>query len=205
MNQPVQQIVVHVENKSNGFGLAGLILSILGWLTCGVLCIPGAFISFIGLFSKPRGTAIAGLIVGFPGVIFFVFVGMGILAGLLGLGAAASGGLEQAREAARRAQLDQVKVEPLVEEPKTEVEPEAVQPTPEPEPEPVVDPDKVENPLEVTRTFSDESDKFRVEAKVISVSAGQVSLKRADNGKIVTVPISKLSERDQRWLRVNFE
>jgi hypothetical protein len=65
--------------------MAGLIFSIIGWLTCGLLCIPGAFFSFLGLFSRgPKGVAIAGLIVGFPGILFFAFVGLGIIMAVLG-------------------------------------------------------------------------------------------------------------------------
>ena len=87
-NQP--QFVV-VKEATNGIGLAGLIFSILGWLTCGLLCLVGAPLSFLGLFSKgPKGTAIAGLIVGFPGVLFFVFIGIGLVASVLGIGATAA-------------------------------------------------------------------------------------------------------------------
>ena len=54
--------VVVQQQPTNSLGLAGLVLSIIGWLTCGLLCIPGAFVSFLGLFSKaPKGLAIAGL------------------------------------------------------------------------------------------------------------------------------------------------
>jgi hypothetical protein len=83
--------VVIIQQDSNGLGLAGLIFSCIGWVTCGLLCIPGALLSFLGMFSKgPKGTAIAGLIVGFPGVIFFVLVGGTMLAGMIGFGAVAT-------------------------------------------------------------------------------------------------------------------
>jgi len=85
--------VVIVQQDSNGLGLAGLIFSCIGWVTCGLLCIPGAFLSFLGLFSKgPKGTSIAGLIVGFPGVLFFVFFGFTMLAGIVGIGSVAAVG-----------------------------------------------------------------------------------------------------------------
>jgi hypothetical protein len=225
MNQPVQHVVVNVENKSNGFGLAGLIFSCIGWLTCGALCIPGAFLSFIGLFFKPRGTAIAGLIVGFPGVIFFAVVGMGMLAGILGIGAAATGAVEQAREAARRAsEQNQINAE-QISEPAQPVEPkpeepsqaEVTMPTPI-ETNPVVEtkptveappaieqPEPKVDPTTIQRTFSDASGKFKVEATVVSYGAGQVSLKRADTGKIVTIDASKLCEEDQKWLNETFK
>ena len=53
-----------IKNDSNGLGLAGLVFSAHGWFTCGLLCIPGAVLSLLGLFSSgPKGTAVAGLIV----------------------------------------------------------------------------------------------------------------------------------------------
>jgi hypothetical protein len=225
MNQPVQHVVVNVENKSNGFGLAGLIFSCIGWLTCGALCIPGAFLSFIGLFFKPRGTAIAGLIVGFPGVIFFAVVGMGMLAGILGIGAAATGAVEQAREAARRAsEQNQINAEqisepaqPVESKPEEPSQAEVTMPTPI-ETNPVVEtkptveappaieqPEPKVDPTTIQRTFSDASGKFKVEATVVSYGAGQVSLKRADTGKIVTIDASKLCEEDQKWLNETFK
>lgn len=72
------------EQRENGLGLAGLIFSILGWLTCGLLSIPGVILSLMGLSSPgPKGTSIAGVIVGLPGVLFILFM-LGSLA--LGLG-----------------------------------------------------------------------------------------------------------------------
>lgn len=89
MTEQPQKVVVETAPATSGLGIAGLVFSILGWLTCGLLCIPGALLSFLALFSKgPKGAAIAGLIVGFPGVLFFMFVGMGLLAGVLGIGSA---------------------------------------------------------------------------------------------------------------------
>lgn len=232
--QPVQHVVVNVENKSNGFGLAGLIFSCIGWLTCGALCIPGAFLSFIGLLFKPRGTAIAGLIVGFPGVIFFAFVGLGMLTAFLGIGAAATGAVDKARAAARAAeqnnqqaldnatepsvsQADPIdsdpepidsKSEPLVTQSEpvvSQVEPVASQvPVEEKPQEPAPMPKQKQDPTTIERTFADKSGKFKVEATVVQYGAGQVSLKRVDNGKIVTIDASKLSQADQDWLAENF-
>ncbi len=79
-----------VESPStSGVAIAGLIFSVLGWFTCGVLCIPGALLSFLGLFDRgPKGAALAGLIVGFPGVLFFALFGFSMIAALLGIGSA---------------------------------------------------------------------------------------------------------------------
>lgn len=81
----MNQSVVIVERPSNALGIAGLAFSVLGWLTCGLLCIPGVIISALGLFSRPRAMAIAGLIIGAPGVLFFILAGAAMVAGAIGL------------------------------------------------------------------------------------------------------------------------
>lgn len=91
-SQPNQTVVVQLADGTSELAIAGLIFSILGWFTCGLLCIPGAFLCGLALLqSGPKGMAIAGLIVGFPGTIFFGFVGLGIIMSFLGAGAAATG------------------------------------------------------------------------------------------------------------------
>lgn len=59
-------------DRGNGIGLAGLIFSTAGYLTCGAMCVPGVVLSAIGLHSPQRSTAIAGIIVGLPGAVFFL-------------------------------------------------------------------------------------------------------------------------------------
>lgn len=244
--QPVQQVVVNVQNNSNGLGLAGLILSLLGWPTCGLLCIPGALLSFLGLFSKgPKGTAIAGLIVGFPGVFVFIFWGMALLLGAVGIGAAATGAVEQAREAARKSEaLQSQTVNANIEEPNVEAAASVIDsdvPTTDSiasenavvedldlgssKTEPLSKPSEIESttsgkpdasqtpepaptkldPTTIARVFSDASGKFKVEAKVISLKDGEVTLQRVDNAKEVKVPVNRLSDDDQRWLSDNFQ
>ena len=102
---PHQTVVVQQSPSTSGLAIAGLIFSILGWFTCGLLCIPGAFLCFLALFSRgPKGTALAGLIVGFPGTLFFAFVGLGMIMGFLGLGAAATTAVREAERAQTQAQ-----------------------------------------------------------------------------------------------------
>ena len=61
---PVQPV-----RSNNGFGTAGLVLSILGLVFCWVpivdliLWFLGFLFSFIGIFKRPKGKAIAGLII----------------------------------------------------------------------------------------------------------------------------------------------
>lgn len=83
--QPYPQQVVVVQKKSNGIGTAGFVLALIslffGWIAVvgWLLWFLGTLFSFIGLFKKPRGLAIAVFIISFIDVI--------VIAGLLfGLG-----------------------------------------------------------------------------------------------------------------------
>jgi hypothetical protein len=210
--------VVIVNEPSNGIGLAGLIFSSIGWLTCGLLCIPGAFLSFLGLFSRgPKGTAIAGLIVGFPGVVFFVLVGGTMLAGFIGIGGAISAGTAATAGATAAAASAQITDEASLDSPAstTEADPEppliesdVAEPIPEVA-EPVISPMPVEpDPLpvmteqpeeEVFREFSDATGKFRVSAVFLGLVNGKVKLKKTD-GTVIEVPLDKLSDGDVAWI-----
>lgn len=55
------------RKQSNGFGVAGFVLSILGFFTCGVLSPLGLLFSTLGIFRAPRGLATAGLVMGMAG------------------------------------------------------------------------------------------------------------------------------------------
>ena len=79
MNKGQEQQIVKVivkEEKSNGMGTAGFVLSLISLILCWVpviswiLCALGSIFSFIGVFRRPRGLAIAGLII--SGVCFFI-------------------------------------------------------------------------------------------------------------------------------------
>jgi len=64
-------------SESNGVGLAGFIVSLVGLVSCGVLSPIGLILSFIGLFRQPKGFAIAGFVLGLLGsawILVFVFV-----------------------------------------------------------------------------------------------------------------------------------
>ena len=96
--QPVKQVAVKQE-PSNGMGISGFIVSLVGLLTCGFLCPLGLLLSFLGLFKPPRGLAIAGTVIGAVGSAWLVFFGFALVIGLLGLGSTNVG------EAAREAEL----------------------------------------------------------------------------------------------------
>src|SRR6056297_1203570 len=72
-----------VKVESNTLGTAGFVTSLVGWVTCGVLCPIGLLLSVIALFKAPRGMAIAGTIIGGLGSLFVAFVatvGIGTIA-----------------------------------------------------------------------------------------------------------------------------
>lgn len=69
-------------------------------------------------------------------------------------------------------------------------------PTPSPPPLP-------EAPPAEMRTWTDSTGKFKLDAKLIAVENGNVKLERPD-GKIVTMPLDKLSPADQVIVRAKF-
>ncbi|MDR2409556.1 MAG: hypothetical protein LBE13_15805 [Bacteroidales bacterium] len=107
-NNDNQNVILVPENKNNGIGITGFVLAlnalfigitgfvlalialsiswmpVVGW----ILGILGLVFSFIGLFKRPRGFAIAGFVISLIDLVFkllVVFAGIGVLLGLLGL------------------------------------------------------------------------------------------------------------------------
>jgi hypothetical protein len=82
------EIIIKNENKSNGIGVAGFILALLGlclsWtpVVGWIIWFLGALFSIIGLFKKPRGFAIAGFIISFIDLIILIALGV-VLAAIL--------------------------------------------------------------------------------------------------------------------------
>jgi len=70
------------RSDTNGVGLAGFIVSLLGLVgTCGLLSPIGLVLSLVGLGKEPRGFAIAGTIIGAIGSLWIlVVVGIFVLA-----------------------------------------------------------------------------------------------------------------------------
>jgi hypothetical protein len=130
---PHQTVVIHEAPGTSGLAIAGLIFAILGWFTCGLLCIPGAFLCLLALFMRgPKGAAIAGLIVGFPGTLFFAFIGLGIIMSVLGIGGAA---VSEARRTAQEIEAQNNAMEAALAAATTnEAKPEWSRPS-DPEPE----------------------------------------------------------------------
>ena len=85
-NQGQTIIVNQQENKSNGTGVAGFVLALialfLGWIPVlgWILWLLGLILSFVGIFKKPKGLAIAGLVISLLGFILLIFVFAGLVA-----------------------------------------------------------------------------------------------------------------------------
>lgn len=84
-NQPPSTTVIvnqvnQTEKRSNGIGTAGFILALLGvifsWIPIlnWILWIVGLILSFVGVFKKPKGLAIAGLCLSLLGIILIIAV-----------------------------------------------------------------------------------------------------------------------------------
>lgn len=82
-----QTIVVNQSQKSNGIGTAGFVIALialfLGWVPVlgWILWLLGLIFSFVGIFKKPKGLAIAGLVISLIGIILLMTVFGAILGG----------------------------------------------------------------------------------------------------------------------------
>jgi hypothetical protein len=87
-------------NQTNGLGIAGLVVSILGILTCGLISPLGLLLSLIAMLKRPRGLAIAGTVVGLVGTGILFLVGGSIVAGFMFAGKAieTAAKIEQAKQ-----------------------------------------------------------------------------------------------------------
>jgi hypothetical protein len=88
---PYQQriIIQQVGEGSNGLGIAGFVVSLVGLLlTCGLISPIGLILSIAGLFKPPRGMAIAGFIIGLLGSLWLAAFGFVMLLGMIGFGVA---------------------------------------------------------------------------------------------------------------------
>lgn len=87
--------VAAAQMQSNGMGLAGFIVSLVGlFASCGLISPVGLVMSLVGLRREPRGLAIAGVVIGLIGSIWlFIALAFGLFAAILaaiGIGAAAT-------------------------------------------------------------------------------------------------------------------
>lgn len=68
-NEETKTIIIQQAARSNGVGVAGFVLALVSLVFCWVpvlswiLWFLGILLSFIGVFKRPRGLAIAGLLI----------------------------------------------------------------------------------------------------------------------------------------------
>jgi len=73
-----QVIVKQIEKKTNGVGTAGFVVALIGvlfsWLPGAnlILWFLGLLLSFIGIFKRPRGLAVAGIIISIFNIISII-------------------------------------------------------------------------------------------------------------------------------------
>ena len=79
--------------SSNGLGIAGFVLSLLGLVSCGLLAPVGVVLSLFALRREPRGFAVAGLVIGLVAlcgwtipIAIFGFAFFGLILTFVGLG-----------------------------------------------------------------------------------------------------------------------
>ena len=103
--QNITQIIIPPQ-PSNGLGVAGFIIALIGLVSCGFLAPLGLILSAVGLRKEPRGLAIAGTVISLISFIPLIIFGGTIFAfvvGVLGLSSVLSvqiANQSSAREAA---------------------------------------------------------------------------------------------------------
>ena len=140
MSKPSQTTIVVQYPPLNGVGTAGLLLSFIGFFTCGFLCPLGLLLSLIALLQPPRGNALAGVILGLIGSWWLWAFGLVILGGLFVPAAQNVKDAQAKVEAKREVEEKGLPVSETTKEPEPPAqkvaEPAAVIVTPEKEPEP---------------------------------------------------------------------
>ena len=85
----------YIERPTNGIGTAGFVLALItlifGWVPVfgWIICVLGLVFSFIGIFRRPRGLAVAGLIISLIDIILILFL-FAIIAAALGVAGAST-------------------------------------------------------------------------------------------------------------------
>ena len=90
-----QTIIINQQAtpKSNGMGVAGFVLALIaaffGWIPVlgWILWVLGLIFSFVGIFKRPRGLAIAGLVISMIGLVLLLVV-FGVIMAAVGSAAA---------------------------------------------------------------------------------------------------------------------
>jgi len=93
--------VVINQNPTNSLGLAGFIVSLVSFLTCGILAPIALILSIIAMFKRPKGFAIAGLVISLFQLLLILVIGLGPILAIVGIGMAEKGKQEEAFNANR--------------------------------------------------------------------------------------------------------
>ena len=115
---PTTNVVVQPA-PTNGLGIAGFIVSLVGFLSCGLLSPIGFLLSLVGLTKQPRGFAIAGALIGAIGTLWLFLFGFAMIVAFLGFSSAA----RQIQQEVQK-ELDQEKLQQEFERQKAEMEAE---------------------------------------------------------------------------------
>lgn len=93
--EPKPAPVIVSRSPSNSLGVAGVIVSTVGLLTCGLLSPIGLLFSLLGLLKAPRGAALAGTVIGAFGTLLLGIIGISFIGLLQAIGP----GFESIRDA----------------------------------------------------------------------------------------------------------
>ena len=232
--QPQQQypqtiVVQQVAAPSNSIGLAGFILSLVGFVTCGCLSPVGLFFSLIGMLSAPRGFAFVGTILGVLGSWWLWAFGFVMVAGVLGVSLDANAELERRKKAAHESSITapadpgaEVSLPPDDEIKLPEASGASVAAPAEPAPTVTASPAPTESkpaavdpPVPAVRPavpepsalkayperhWTSADGNFNTMAAYMYSSGDTVWIRKTD-GMVVKVPIEKLSDDDREYVR----
>ncbi len=79
---PLEPPLKRPPSGSNALGLTGFILSLVGLVTCGCFAPLGLLFSLIGVFRRPRGLAIAGLVISAAGLLELAGIALLVILGV---------------------------------------------------------------------------------------------------------------------------
>ncbi len=110
--EPPDAVYSPPRPNSNGLGVAGFVVSLVGFILCPFVAVVGMVMSFIAMFREPRGFAIAGFVIGLLGSFILLLLVVVFGAVLLVFGAAISlGGFKGLEAAAEMIDIGEAIVE----------------------------------------------------------------------------------------------
>jgi hypothetical protein len=202
---------LHVIVQSNGFGVAGFVVSLISFFCCGLTAPLGLLMSVIALAWPPRGFAFAGTLLGALGSWWLFFGGFALLMSMIGSSTTQPSIAEPphielpatstTREAAGFPSTKKEDDRGLLAEPAPVAEnrASAERATVPTSPELPQDERPAEAAPRPIRTWHSASGKFSTDAEFLSAGLGKVKLRKAD-GTELTLELDQLSEDDRNWI-----